>query len=926
MDIQEIVTSRASGLGEKVFCIPSIPADKLKGAVEGITDSRAKAEDVIAVLDITLFGGCDNGVVFTNRAMYFCPLMGVSQEVVYDDMVSVNARGALLKDLVVTTSHGGTIKIEATDFNLKTAAAILNAIIAARNEERRRAERAAQSNSGNADLDTVKRKADFERARNKIKNNGVALIVAGVILCCCCLFWWGIAAIIIGIELLSIHSQDAGLFELDMPVSVYEKDVSNLIGQAWVGAIILLGVFGVPVAGKKPRSRIAAIRKALSGIKICKEEKIITSFLRNLGEKEDPLARDFVGKYLDKLEEKCEFVRLQLGEISMVFTPPFLEKSLEDLDVKAKSEKRIGRQALIDFVKSSTGMEDLQSENFINLPDSGIDAYPFDDGMYYVHGINNDRLRICSSCGIAAFVDNEVDVEGEYFCSDYCRETDELCKKITEELRTEKFVKEGVNAASFGGALSTMLDAIRDNRRGVAKRPRVVVDQITGEERSVQTGHGVAAEKANAFIDKILGKDSTPLGDDNAADGPDRVVDGKLIQTKYYASASAGVNDAFKVTKSNLDGNYRYVDSDGHPMQLEVPRDQYEKAVDIMREKIRDGKVPGVTDPADAEKYVRKGHLTYKQAQNLCKVCTIESLAYDACTGVIVGATAGGISFVLTTAISYYNTRDLKKSVRAALGAGLSTGGKAFAVYVLSAQVQRTAFVKAFLDDSVMNFNWGGHGKFVERIGRGLDKMSGAKSGTFTKNANVAVKGAVITAAATFAVTSAWEVGKLCCGKMSGMQCLKNITVSGGGIAAGTAGALILGALMTPIPSGTFIGGLIGGAIGGMIGGGITKAGVDRLIQDDAVVIMALVSDEFKIIAAGFCLNGDEIHEATRELDRLIQENKHFVEDVYSKKELRRHYLARILKPIFIKICMKRPLLFAQDVSVSAIEDSVIDI
>ena len=136
MDILEIVTSRACGLGEKVFCTPNIPQRKLKGAVEGISNSRAKPEEVIAVLDTTLFGSCDNGVAFTTRAMYFCPLMGDSQEVVYEDMASVSAKGALLKELEVTTSHGGTIKIEATDFNGKVAAAILGTIIEARNDER----------------------------------------------------------------------------------------------------------------------------------------------------------------------------------------------------------------------------------------------------------------------------------------------------------------------------------------------------------------------------------------------------------------------------------------------------------------------------------------------------------------------------------------------------------------------------------------------------------------------------------------------------------------------------------------------------------------------------------------------------------------------------------------------------------------------
>lgn len=53
------------------------------------------------------------------------------------------------------------------------------------------------------------------------------------------------------------------------------------------------------------------------------------------------------------------------------------------------------------------------------------------------------------------------------------------------------------------------------------------------------------------------------------------------------------------------------------PMQLEVPRDQYAGAVETMKNKIREGKVPGVTDPAEASRLIRRGHLTYTQARNI---------------------------------------------------------------------------------------------------------------------------------------------------------------------------------------------------------------------------------------------------------------------------------------------------------------------
>ena len=46
-------------------------------------------------------------------------------------------------------------------------------------------------------------------------------------------------------------------------------------------------------------------------------------------------------------------------------------------------------------------------------------------------------------------------------------------------------------------------------------------------------GHGYAAEQGNNLYDTINGRNAEILGDDNAKNGPDRIVDGQLIQTKY---------------------------------------------------------------------------------------------------------------------------------------------------------------------------------------------------------------------------------------------------------------------------------------------------------------------------------------------------------------------------------------------------------
>jgi hypothetical protein len=94
-------------------------------------------------------------------------------------------------------------------------------------------------------------------------------------------------------------------------------------------------------------------------------------------------------------------------------------------------------------------------------------------------------------------------------------------------------------------------------------------------------GHGFAAEKANHLYDVFTGKDAKLVGGDNQKNGADRLVDGVQIQTKYCSSGGKCVSEAFD------NGQYRYWNPDGSPMQLEVPSDKYDAAVQALEERIK---------------------------------------------------------------------------------------------------------------------------------------------------------------------------------------------------------------------------------------------------------------------------------------------------------------------------------------------------
>lgn len=89
-------------------------------------------------------------------------------------------------------------------------------------------------------------------------------------------------------------------------------------------------------------------------------------------------------------------------------------------------------------------------------------------------------------------------------------------------------------------------------------------------------------------------------------------------------------------------------------MPIQVPRDQHDAALRTMQRRILDGNVPGVDDPGDASRHVKRGSITYRQAVNVAKAGTIPSLTFDAVNGVKVGGIALGVAAVVGYALAVW--------------------------------------------------------------------------------------------------------------------------------------------------------------------------------------------------------------------------------------------------------------------------------
>lgn len=358
-------------------------------------------------------------------------------------------------------------------------------------------------------------------------------------------------------------------------------------------------------------------------------------------------------------------------------------------------------------------------------------------------------------------------------------------------------------------------------------------------------GHGYAAEQGNNLYDTINGRNAEILGDDNAKNGPDRIVDGQLIQTKYCQNANASVNSGFK------NGKYRYLDSNGNPMQLEVPSDQYDEAIQIMEEKIRKGQVPGCKNPKDASKIIRKGNITLKQAINIAKAGTVESLVFDAAHGVVIGLSAAGISSTIILARALWNGEDLDNALDIAMYSGIQAGGITFVTSVVSSQITKTGVSNLLIKPSnelVKLLPSTVRKQLLAAIRDGAPIYGAAAS----KNLAKLLRGNFITQVVTVLVLSSNDIFHYAQGKISGKQLFKEVAT----LVSGLIGGGVVGVLLAPL-------GPVGVIIGGIIGTGLSSEAMRRLlnqfIEDDAVKLIEIVNSRLTILANEYLLSKSEL-------------------------------------------------------------------
>lgn len=427
------------------------------------------------------------------------------------------------------------------------------------------------------------------------------------------------------------------------------------------------------------------------------------------------------------------------------------------------------------------------------------------------------------------------------------------------------------------------------------------VNKVYDEEKfHAQQGHGFAAERANTLYDRLTGHDAKILGDDNAKNGADRIVDGVYIQSKYCATGSRCINECFE---NDGKGAFRYM-QDGKPMQIEVPSDKYDAAVQAMEEKIRRGQVEGVTDPAEAKKIVRKGHFTYAQAKNIAKAGTVESLTYDSINGVITASSAFGVTAVITFATSVWNGEDFDKALKIATYSGLKVGGTAFVTSVVASQLSKAGLNSALVGSSeaVVAIMGPKASAVLINAFRSGTKIYGAAA---MKSAAKLLRGNAITAGVTVVVMSSFDVANIFRHRISGKQLFKNLantaTTVAGGAGGWMAGAAIGSAIFPGV--GTVIGGLLGSVGAGAAAGKVTEKVLGTFIEDDAKEMVRIIEGVFTEMVSEYLLNQKE---AEKTVDKLGEElTGKLLKDMFASKD-RKAFARNLLMPFIEHEVAKR--------------------
>ena len=461
------------------------------------------------------------------------------------------------------------------------------------------------------------------------------------------------------------------------------------------------------------------------------------------------------------------------------------------------------------------------------------------------------------------------------------------------------FYKPRTNAEIYGGLVAGNL-ATLSRLNDIAKF-------------NARQGHGFAAEMANNLSDRLRLINAKVVGGNNATNGPDREIsnwfggDTIRIQSKYCKTGAKCIAECF-----NKNGEYRY---DG--MLIEVPYDKYDDAVAAMREKIKQGKIPGVSDPEQAKELVKQGRYRYAEAKNIAEGGNWDAIKFDAKNAAITAGIVGSISALITFYLARSNGDSLKEAREKALWTLFKVGGATFVSMFVASSISREKPAKWIAESlgekacSVLAENYLRDTKKLteEDITKALaDPQNAENAAAKSLEGNLPQAVSYLVSAVVVIAPEVWDWHL---GRISGKQATKNIFVGiGGGMLGGALGALggkylgeKVGALIGKNwgPAGEVVGGLVGA----VIGLGLAKWLADFIIDDDSKEMVRIIEFEMEFFAGDYLYSSEEFETASKKLSENIKRGDK-LKIMFASKD-RYVAAANIIIPVLEEVVSSRP-------------------
>lgn len=194
---------------------------------------------------------------------------------------------------------------------------------------------------------------------------------------------------------------------------------------------------------------------------------------------------------------------------------------------------------------------------------------------------------------------------------------------------------------------------------------------------------GELAENAIALWNKLWFNRVEILGRDNAKNGPDLSINGKLFQVKFHEQAKAAAKNLLE------NGNLRY-QKDGNPMDVIVARGNKNEVVDYLTKR----NIP------NAETFIQESRFTAKEMEHLAEGRFSNAIFYDSMAGIACIAHQLGPDFIVNYILEYWAGHDKKEAARLAFVSTVKRMPFILTSFVTSTAIART-MLKRLSKDTV---------------------------------------------------------------------------------------------------------------------------------------------------------------------------------------------------------------------------------